>query len=239
MSQNGRQPEEAPAVPLAPLQPHFDLANRLMASYITALEYAAGADERAAEADDRATEMEERSKIEPVSGLYNRRLLEEEFARLHHPRGERSSDEADDQHVLAVVDIDNFSDVNTRLGHNGGDRKFREVGDAIKSSIRQRDIVARLGGGDEIGVLLPRVSLEQAIHIAEKIRMGVKERAGVTISLGVTGIRESEDLETTIGRADSALYTAKDRGRDQTVIIDPETFEKTSVVQPAEQSGAV
>lgn len=212
MSHNGAPPKED-LPPPEPLKPHWDALNQTMGMFIGALEVAAA--------------MQDAAKIEPVSGLRNRLALEERFSRINASIGRRPNDVGGNS--MLVIDIDNFSAVNEREGHNGGDKKLREVGAAIQKQVREDDLVARLGGGDEIGVLLANVEPAKSAEIAEKIRLGVKNEAGVTLSTGITDIKPHESLEGTLGRADAALYTAKHRGRDQTVMINSETFEQTQI----------
>ncbi len=196
-----------------------------MNSYIGALGMAQGAEERALAAEERAEDAEAKARIDPISGLQSYVALQEAFSGLQggeveNPR--RRGDFPSGPHTLVVLDLDNFSDINTRYGHEGGNQVFRQVAGAIRSSIRDRDIAARITGGDEIAVLLPRVSGDKALEIAEKIRSSVEDGSEVTISAGVTTVEKDDTLKDSLGRGDRAAYAAKKQGRNRVVPFTPD-----------------
>ena len=127
------------------------------------------------------------------------------------------------QLVLLMMDIDGFKSYNDTIGHEAGDAVLRMLGDFLMANIRGADIVCRYGG-DEIVVILPEVSLEDGRRRAEQLREGVKNlRLNVnghlldefTISLGVASFPEHGLTAGTLLRAvDTALYHAKENGRD-------------------------
>jgi diguanylate cyclase (GGDEF)-like protein len=124
---------------------------------------------------------------------------------------------------LIIVDIDHFKKTNDTYGHAIGDGALRAVAQICKKTVRNVDILARVGG-EEFAVLLPETGLEQAWLAAERLRLNVaravlRSRAGVlrlTVSLGVGAVGdETKDFEDLLRAVDSALYTAKRNGRDR------------------------
>ncbi|MEB3352946.1 MAG: sensor domain-containing diguanylate cyclase [Cyanobacteriota bacterium] len=156
---------------------------------------------------------------DPLSGALNRsafaglsRTLVEKARRSAQPLG------------LALMDIDHFKRINDRFGHPAGDGVIRQVADHIRNSTRGGDLLFRWGG-EEFLLLLPRLDLEQARVLMERLGAAVAERVGpdlaedlrVTLSIGITVWRDKDTLETVLERADRALYRAKDGGRNQVV----------------------
>jgi diguanylate cyclase (GGDEF)-like protein/PAS domain S-box-containing protein len=124
--------------------------------------------------------------------------------------------------AILFIDLDEFKQVNDTLGHEAGDALLRDVGNRLKSCVRQNDIVARLGG-DEFVVLLEDVSApQQAAKVAEKILLQIAETPqqsgtphGVTASIGISFYREDgEDEKTLMKNADGAMYRAKQRAKN-------------------------
>ena len=121
-----------------------------------------------------------------------------------------------------AFDIDHFKRVNDARGHVAGDRVLARVAQACQDALRQCDVLGRIGG-EEFLVLLPNTRLDQALPIAERLRMAVSALnladvggdLAVTISLGMAEYLAGEDLEALVHRADHALYRAKERGRDR------------------------
>ena len=121
-----------------------------------------------------------------------------------------------------LIDIDHFKAVNDRHGHVAGDRLLRNVASVVRKSLRASDIVSRWGG-EEFLVLLKNISADRAALIAEKLRNAVekseinlgREMASVTISIGSAMYRNGDTADQLISRADTALYEAKDQGRNR------------------------
>ena len=153
-----------------------------------------------------------------LTGLYNRKklddILADQFARFrrnHRP------------FAVLMLDLDNFKSINDNYGHVAGDEVLANVAAILKQSVRTVDYVARYGG-EEFVVVLVETALDAALDIAERIRAEVKiprfsasnKLISVTVSLGVTHSRESDDdPEEVLARADHALYEAKRAGRNQ------------------------
>jgi diguanylate cyclase (GGDEF)-like protein len=126
-----------------------------------------------------------------------------------------------------VGDIDHFKDVNDRHGHAGGDETLRRLAEALKASKRRIDVVARIGG-EEFAFLMPDSSQQGAYIAAERLRRDVEhafvdQPGGVTISFGVASFgRHGQTPEALMHSADQALYSAKELGRNRTVIFSAE-----------------
>ncbi|HEB57822.1 MAG TPA: diguanylate cyclase [Gammaproteobacteria bacterium] len=123
---------------------------------------------------------------------------------------------------LMMIDLDHFKDVNDRHGHLVGDNVLREVAGRIRGATRDLDLVGRYGG-EEFMILLPATSLETAVRIADRVREAVaatplhtrEANVPMTISIGVTQSTPVDTSDTLIGRADYALYQAKEAGRNR------------------------
>jgi diguanylate cyclase (GGDEF)-like protein/PAS domain S-box-containing protein len=124
--------------------------------------------------------------------------------------------------AILFLDLDGFKQVNDTLGHEAGDALLRDVGNRLKSCLRQNDIVARLGG-DEFVVLLESVSEpQQAVKVAEKIlpqiagtSQQIGKPHGVTASIGISFYpRDGTEEKTLLKNADGAMYRAKQRGKN-------------------------
>jgi len=127
--------------------------------------------------------------------------------------------------ALAMVDVDHFKNVNDKYGHNVGDLVLKEIGRLCRKKLRITDMVARFGG-EEIVFLFPDATDKKAFTIAERLRLRICEhdfkiiREPVTVSIGIASQIPSREstLEDLIKKADTALYQAKNSGRNQTKI---------------------
>jgi diguanylate cyclase (GGDEF)-like protein len=125
------------------------------------------------------------------------------------------------QLCVLMADLDHFKRVNDTYGHIVGDRVLNEVASRMKACVRDPDVVGRYGG-EEFIVVLPDTRLEVSLEIAERIRRRVEASPlhvgdnliALTVSLGVAQAKPGETVEAIIGRADSALYQAKQSGRN-------------------------
>lgn len=163
-------------------------------------------------------ELERLATVDGLTGLNNRRRFD---ARLHESfqlmrRTERSF-------CLLLIDVDHFKSVNDQHGHQSGDEVLRRLAHLLTQCVRVTDFVARYGG-EEFVVLVPDVQNEdEGRHIAEKIRAAVAGAAfpGVgrlTASVGLSCARKGDtDSAQVVERADKALYTAKELGRNRVV----------------------
>jgi diguanylate cyclase (GGDEF)-like protein len=167
-----------------------------------------------ANANRRWLAVEQMATVDELTGLRNRRWLDDAFARCV-----TRSVRAGTPLTLLMIDIDHFKHVNDRHGHQAGDRTLRAVAQTLASALRPQDLVARYGG-EEFAALLPDVPVQDAQTIAERLRSGV-ERASlrwpipVTVSIGAAALEPADALEQLVARADRALYRAKRAGRNR------------------------
>lgn len=167
----------------------------------------------------KATQFQLLSITDPLTGLLNRRYLEErlgeEFERSKRHRFPMS---------FLMVDIDNFKEYNDRNGHQAGDLALEITAQCLKSALRSADVASRYGG-EEFSILLPQTNITEALVIAERIRSRVEKSSyphgesqphgAVTVSIGVSAFGPKlETPSSIIGAADHALYVAKSRGKN-------------------------
>jgi diguanylate cyclase (GGDEF)-like protein len=153
---------------------------------------------------------------DPLSGLYNRRFLKEQGKGIvAFAKRQRF------QVSVMMVDIDHFKSVNDNYGHPVGDKVIRRVADTVKERIRSTDIAIRYGGEELLAILLD-ADTEAAARVAEEVRTTIEginfSDLGfrtLTVSIGVAQVLAS--LTEAIGRADVALYLAKESGRNRVV----------------------
>lgn len=158
------------------------------------------------------------STIDPLTGVYNRLALQEFAVELF------SSVQHDSLCVL-FIDVDNFKRINDRRGHDSGDRILQEVAQIFQGCVRQSDKLARWGG-EEFVLLSSGVDRKGGISLAEKIRNRIADHVfdksnsplKVTVSIGVAVANPGECFEEACKRADQALYTAKNHGRNCVVL---------------------
>lgn len=153
------------------------------------------------------------STIDQLTTLYNRRKLEEVME-------QKIKEASRDQPFAAIMlDIDHFKKINDTYGHEIGDTVLIQVAEVMKNTIRASDIIGRWGG-EEFLLVLPATSLEGAVTLAEELRCHIETHPFshydtlVTVSLGVTVYREGDTQNTLLKRADTALYKAKNAGRN-------------------------
>lgn len=159
-------------------------------------------------------EVERLAKTDGLTGLANRRVFEEALAR-EVARSNRTHDPLS----LVVFDVDHFKQVNDTLGHQAGDDVLRYVALGLAKAAREVDLVARYGG-EEFIVILPDCSLEDAMGVAERMRLAVARdpgMGGVTLSAGVACLpTNAADGESLLAAADEAMYRSKKTGRNRT-----------------------
>jgi diguanylate cyclase (GGDEF)-like protein len=163
-----------------------------------------------------------RSTLDPLTGLCNRNALEQRLAELN---GQPCDPAAGQSHAFLLCDLDHFKRVNDQFGHAAGDAVLQDVAYTMRATLRAGDSIYRVGG-EEILVILPGAGHEDALEIAERLRVAVRERrpVGVSVSLSIgVAVAEPEVVNTDdlLARADAALYAAKAGGRDL-VYVDSE-----------------
>ena len=163
------------------------------------------------------------SSHDALTGLFNRRHGGEVLAREAQRCGR-----FDHVFSVALLDLDDFRGVNDRLGHYGGDLVLAAVSKLVLGSVREIDTVCRWGG-EELLVLLPETSQDEAFRWAERVRVLIAGHDFVTpgfgalqltVSLGIAMVRKDQTIDQIIDRADKALRTAKLRGRNRVAVGD-------------------
>jgi len=169
-------------------------------------------------------QMREASLRDGLTGLHNRRFLQE-YAEMLVAGARRKETRVG----LLMCDLDHFKEVNDRYGHDVGDTLLKALARTLKETVRRSDLVIRYGG-EEFLVVLTETSPEGAMEAAERIRQSVAARSidvegltlSRTISIGVSVLPDdAENLWRCIRFADLALYRAKSSGRDRVVRFDP------------------
>jgi diguanylate cyclase (GGDEF)-like protein len=116
--------------------------------------------------------------------------------------------------AVLLLDLDHFKAVNDTFGHAGGDRVLRDLGEYLRSAVREDDAVARFGG--EEFLIVVRRGAADAMDVAERLTCGWRDQhAPTTFSVGVSVHNASQPVSATFSQADTALYRAKQNGRDQ------------------------
>ncbi len=183
-------------------------------------------------AHDRLAERMERiATIDDLTGVLARRaFMGQAGALLDAARA------ANSKLSIAILDIDNFKDINDRYGHATGDRVLSHVASAISREIRQNDLVGRIGG-EEFAVLFPLVGKDEAAGLADQLREMVAVSfshapagdVACTFSAGVDEFVDGDTVATLMARADAALYAAKANGRNCVVVA---SSSQKHVVEP-------
>jgi diguanylate cyclase (GGDEF)-like protein len=166
-----------------------------------------------------------------LTGLYNRRYFEEAAEReLSRAKRYRRS------LVFMVLDVDHFKRFNDTHGHDAGDLLLREVGQLLRSSVRQSDVACRYGG-EEFVLIMPESSPDEALRRADQIResfhrLGLSHQGkvlgSVTVSIGIAAYPDhGRDRDAIVRNADAALYRAKREGRDRALIAPPNELSMT------------
>ena len=155
------------------------------------------------------------ARVDPLTGLLNRRGLDEHVA-MEEARARRDGTPL----AVAMFDLDHFKDVNDRFGHDAGDAVLSWMGMLLHEHARGSDVVAR-AGGEEFVVVLPRADAGDAQAFAERVRCAVRSGRApadveLTVSAGVAGGVAPVDVAVLVDAADQALYRAKRAGRDRT-----------------------
>ena len=167
--------------------------------------------------------LDHSSRTDFLTGLPNRREMYERLA-AERSRAMRHGK------IFAVVmlDFDYFKSINDRFGHTVGDRVLVTVAGVLTGHLHREDSCGRWGG-EEFLILLPETGHDQALIVAEKVRLLVDELVlpadqttiSISVSLGVAVFHPGEPVDSCIARADVALYQAKEEGRNRTVLLEP------------------
>lgn len=174
----------------------------------------------------RVAVLEQENITDPLLGVYNRRYLERRLEQ-EVARAQRYSLPL----AVLLLDIDHFKRVNDTHGHLAGDQVLSYLGQLIRSSVREADVPARYGG-EELLIIAPNTQPAAAVVLAERIRRHVETHAlvltnqagqrlelQITVSVGVAGLTPAlTDGSALLARADAALYSAKQSGRNRVAV---------------------
>jgi diguanylate cyclase (GGDEF)-like protein len=164
----------------------------------------------------RFREARQQADLDALTGLHNRRFFHETLAR-EVARAQRY----DRNLALIVFDLDDFKEVNDKVGHLAGDAVLAEAAERVRDVVRSADIACRVGG-DEFAVILPESSLHDADQLYRRIQQAVAGRpvgqvGKLHLSAGVAELRSDDDAKAFFERADEALYRAKEAGKGRVV----------------------
>jgi diguanylate cyclase (GGDEF)-like protein len=164
-------------------------------------------------------ELREQSIRDPLTGLYNRRYMQETL--VHElSRAKRNQMTLS----IAIMDVDHFKQFNDKFGHQAGDAVLQAVGNFLTKNVREEDIACRYGG-EEFLVIFPQLGADQARERVEALRVGMSTLnmqhdstalPNITISMGISFYpQHGNEAQTLIELADQALYRAKQNGRNR------------------------
>ncbi len=167
------------------------------------------------------SKVKELATTDVLTGLLNRRAFDNELAILTENNMGASN-------CLLMFDLDHFKRVNDNYGHLVGDKVIRYTGGLLKKYAKEHHHVARYGG-EELAVIMPNTDLSEAKTIAEQIRVKLSKSelkqkdngltiGKITVSIGITQLKNDDNVESFINRADEALYNAKESGRNRVVV---------------------
>ncbi len=160
--------------------------------------------------------LEIKTSLDPLTKTYNRYALHE------HIRTLLEKEQLNFEIFALMVDVDNFKLINDKFGHIAGDKVLIFLAKLFKKALRDGDRVYRFGG-EEFIILLNRTDMEGARMVAERLLMLCRnnkplfqnQQITVTLSIGMTKIKEKDTIDTIIERSDTALYRAKNNGKDR------------------------
>lgn len=162
------------------------------------------------------------SRVDGLTGVYRRNVLDEKIEdEIRRSKSFKTT------FGFMIADIDHFKNLNDKYGHQFGDFVLKRIGDILKSSVYETDFIGRYGG-EEFGIVLPRADFEGVLRKAESIRSAIErevfqqglESVRITVSIGIAHFpRDGFGSKDIIGKADKALYYAKDSGRNMVVDV--------------------
>jgi len=215
-------PEEVGLQNLAPwigeVLPTVNLVVAILIIGLSMLKFSQIMDEHERQLIKANEQMTRLANTDQLTGTYNRRfmysILESEKCRSGKRR----------PYVIAILDIDNFKQINDRFGHLAGDKVLQDIVQIILGLIRTGDVVARWGG-EEFLVLLPNTSLDNGIAVMERVRQTLADkvydsdgnRFQTTLTIGLADSRGNRPIDEIISEADARLYQGKREGKNKVV----------------------
>jgi diguanylate cyclase len=192
---------------------------RLRQKVVEAQDALQDAKRRIAQLESKLEEMSELAREDPLTHSMNRRGMMEALCREMRRSRRHGSPLS-----IAMIDIDNFKQLNDRLGHSAGDGALVHLVGIIRNTLRQMDVIARFGG-EEFLLLLPSTGLDDAVSAVSRIQRELTksiflyehQRVLVTFSAGAALVGEEDSEDSLIRRADAALYQAKRQGKNRVV----------------------
>jgi diguanylate cyclase (GGDEF)-like protein len=168
----------------------------------------------------RQAQLIELSERDVLTGLHNRRHLD-----MHLPRLLEDRNPVENPLTFMMLDVDHFKKINDTYGHPVGDQVLRQIGKLLPNYLRSEDVAYRYGG-EEFCIVLENTEAKRALRIAERLRLAFSEMSfeseiqtfHATLSVGLAEYISGESAENLKSRADKALYTAKENGRNRTEI---------------------
>ncbi len=175
---------------------------------------------------EKASQFEQLAITDPLTGLYNRRFLEDRL-QAEFSRSERQHQ----SFCIILADLDSFKAYNDICGHLAGDNALRKVADLMRRSAREMDIVTRYGG-EEFCLILPGTGKKESVFVGERIRRAIETESfpgethlplgRLTTSIGISAFpADGVTANELIHAADLALYRAKDMGRNRLILYEP------------------
>lgn len=164
--------------------------------------------------------LEQRANFDGMTGLLSRDSF---FSQLDKKLVDEKTS------VLMIVDVDHFKNINDNFGHPIGDQALVLLGKIFRKTLRENDLVGRIGG-EEFGIFLPETSTAEGQIIGEIVRHEIENtifepyhnmRHVITVSIGMTDVAPRQQRAALMGNADTALFTAKRSGRNQVVLFEP------------------
>jgi two-component system cell cycle response regulator len=156
------------------------------------------------------------SRTDGLTGLFNQRyfyeVLEQEMQRARRQGHDLS---------LILADADSFKEYNDRYGHLAGDEALTRIARCLREACRRDVDKAFRYGGDEFIIILPEANLEAALAVSGRIRDLVRDQGieGISLSIGLAELEAGQDVKTFIRHADEAMYLAKQRGGDRSIVF--------------------
>jgi diguanylate cyclase (GGDEF)-like protein len=166
--------------------------------------------------DTKDAKLLEQANKDALTKIYNRHVFNEDIEKLNPQRKNISQ-------FLIILDIDHFKNVNDTYGHSAGDTVLMQFSEIISKNIREHDKFYRIGG-EEFAIISLHATLNDALEFAERLRKEIKassfEKIGsLTVSIGISQLTPNDTGSKLFDRADSALYNAKENGRDQVQVF--------------------